>query len=486
MSIALVRNGTARALALGLALAGSAALAVVTAVLAASPDTIRILVALLLVTGLVLIALRSPRACVVALMVFLTVLGLLRRLLIPIAGWSMYDPLLLVCPAITLFLLLGGREEPLALGRLPALIAGLIGIAVLEVFNPQGGGVLAGAAGLLFVAVPVLWFFIGRRLADDRLILALLGVVLVGAGPVAVYGLWQTSFGLPPWDAAWVSLGGYTALHVGDVIRAFSSFSSSAEYTVFLSFAVIVVVARVLEARRWTMLLLPLLALVPLLVWALLVASARGPIVGVLAALLVMGGLRAGSIRRMVVILVTGLGVLGALDYLLGARLGEIAATSADPLLAHQLGGLADPLNPQKSTLLDHVQLIGAAFLQGVSHPLGLGTASVTLAASKFSQGPVGSEFDISDAFVSFGLVGGILYLAIVVMALAQAGRLAFRRRDLASLAAAGMLTVSCGHWHTGEYYLISPLVWLLIGWVSSHRGASSKIASPPASAGAR
>lgn len=474
-SIAIPRDRTARALALFLALAGCTGLAVVITVFTANPDTVRMLVTILLVAGLVLVALRSPRMCVVALIAFLTVLGLLRRLLIPIAGWSTYDPLLLVCPAITLLLVLYRRDKPLAPNHLAALIAVLLSVSVLEIFNPVAGGFLAGAAGLLFLAVPLLWFFIGRRSADDQLVAALMSLVVVGGGLAAVYGLWQSGVGLPPWDAAWVYLGGYTALNVGGATRAFSFFSSSAEYATCLAFAVVVIVAQALHTRQWTILLLPLL------VWAILVASVRSTVVQLLAALLVMVALRAGSTRKVLGILAAGIGALAVLDHFLAPHLGIIAASSQDPLLAHQLGGLADPTNPRASTLLIHAQEVVSGLLVAVQHPLGLGTASTNIAGIKFSQVLAASEIDISDAFVSFGLLGGPIYTVIVVVALAQVSSLAFRRRDPASTAAVGMLVVDFGHWQHGGYYMISPLVWLLIGWASSHRRATSTVPSPPA-----
>src|SRR5437899_1413908 len=53
----------------------------------------------------IITSLRRPRIAVLICLLSLPALALLRRLLIPISGWDSYDPLLLVAPAVCLFLL---------------------------------------------------------------------------------------------------------------------------------------------------------------------------------------------------------------------------------------------------------------------------------------------------------------------------------------------------------------------------------------------
>ena len=430
------------------------------------------------------VTLRWPRAGVVATMAFLTATGFVRRILIPAAGWSGTDPILLVGPAIAVLILARrpqGAEERSIGGPLPALVAALLFLSCLEIFNPEGGGLVSGVTGLLFVAAPLLWFFVGAWLADDTLVTALQAATVVMGGVAAGYGLWQTIAGFPSWDQTWIDVAGYTALRVG-VIRAFSIFASSAEYAIFLAASVMVVVARAMRGRLLT---LPAL---PLLVWALVLESSRTVVVQGLAGILVMAALLSGSVRRAVVIVVVGLAVIAVGDQVLAPQLLAIAGSTGDPLIAHEAGGLGDPLNTNQSTVQIHLIQIAAGFQLAFSHPLGLGTAGTNLAGLKTSTPSVGAEVDIPNQFIGLGVLGGALYLMIVLFVLAAACRLAMRRRDVVSLATVGVLIVCFGQWLNGGYYALAPLVWLLIGsigrslWLtsrSSQRGLTGQVPAP-------
>src|SRR5256885_9979734 len=48
-------------------------------------------------------------------------------------------------------------------------------------------------------------------------------------------GYIQTEIVEPSWDKKWVDVAVYAALHVGDKIRAFGTFASSAEYALYLA-----------------------------------------------------------------------------------------------------------------------------------------------------------------------------------------------------------------------------------------------------------
>jgi hypothetical protein len=453
------------------------------AVQAKNAGSIRTLVAGMAVGILGPVTLRWPRAGVVATIAFLTCTGFVRRLLIPVAGWSGSDPILLVGPAIAILLLVrrpqGGEPRSIG-GALPALVAALLCLTGLEVFNPEGGGLVAGVTGLLFIAAPLLWFFVGAWLADDGLVLGLQAAGVVIASLAAAYGLWQTIAGCPSWDSTWIEVAGYTALRVG-VIRAFSTFTSSAEYAIFLAAGVMVIVAR---AMRGHLVALPAL---PLLVWALVLESSRTVVVQGLAGILIMAALLSGSVRRAIVITLVGLALIAVFDQVLAPQLLAIAGSTSDPLIQHEAGGLGDPLNPNQSTVQIHLTQIAAGFQLGFSHPLGLGTAGTNLAGLKATSTALGAEVDIPNQFISLGILGGVLYLVIVVFALAAACRLALRRRDAVSLGTVGVLIVCFGQWLNGGYYALSPLVWLLIGsigrslWLASRsqRGLAGRALDP-------
>jgi hypothetical protein len=450
---------------------------VLLAVSAKNAGTIRTLVAGIALGILGPVTLRWPRAGVVATMALLTCTGFLRRILIPVAGWSGSDPILLIGPAIAILLLVrrpGGSEPRSIGGALPALVAALLCITGLEVFNPEGGGLVAGVTGLLFIAAPLLWFFVGAWLGDDGLVAGLQAAGVAIASLAAGYGLWQTIAGFPSWDSQWIDVAGYTALQVG-VIRAFSTFSSSAEYAIFVAAGVMVIAARAMRGRLLT---LPAL---PLLVWALILESSRTVVVQGLAGILVMGALLAGSVRRAIAITIVGLAAIAVLDQLLAPHLLAIAGSTSDPLISHEAGGLGDPLNPEQSTVQIHLTQIVAGFALAFSHPLGLGTAGTNLAGLKAGTAAVGAEVDIPNQFISLGILGGVLYLVIVVAALAAACGLAMRRRDVVSLATVGILIVCFGQWLNGGYYALAPLVWLLIGSIGRSLWLASRSQRRPA-----
>ena len=72
---------------------------------------------------------------------------------------------------------------------------GIVALGVVQVVNPFAtGGVLANLGGLIFLAVPLLWFFIGRAVADDASVAFLLQAVVVVALMVGLYGVFQTEW----------------------------------------------------------------------------------------------------------------------------------------------------------------------------------------------------------------------------------------------------------------------------------------------------
>jgi hypothetical protein len=66
-----------------------------------------------------------------------------------------------------------------------------------------------------------------------------------------------------------------------------------------------------------------------------------------------------------------------------------------------------------------------------------------------------------------------VLYALLVCRILVEGVRLYFDRRDALSAAVLGVLIVCLGSWLNGGYYALSPLVWLLIGWIARERSLS-------------
>ena len=126
------------------------------------------------------------------------------------------------------------ERRPLAPDLLSKLILLFMGLSVVQIANPRGGGVLVGMRGLLYVTVPLMWFFIGRELLDQSATVRLMRLVVVLGVVVAAYGLLQSQLVHPVWDRAWVdqvaTVRGYSSLNVGGTLRSFGTFSSSGEY----------------------------------------------------------------------------------------------------------------------------------------------------------------------------------------------------------------------------------------------------------------
>lgn len=435
----------------------------------------RVCIAGLITMVLGIVAVANPAWGSALTLLFLVQLGLMRRLLIPLIGWSGYDPLLIVGPIVAIVLV--GRlilvpRRPLAASWVSKAILGLLALSVLEAFNPKGGGPIAGLVGLLFVAAPLVWFFVGREVADRRVF----ATVLWGSIPlglvIAVYGLAQTNIGFLPWDKAWLDIAGYASLSVYGLTRAFGTFASSAEYALFVAAALVVAVGAFLHGRFLAALAMPLLGA------AIFFESSRGIVVFVLLAIVAMVGLRT---RRIVIAIllwvVIGGAVLGGWAAFGGAA--ETAAIqSGDPLAVHQVSGLADPLNPDTSTLVDHWQAMVSGTTYALANPLGAGTSSSNLAYTKLGGVGVGTEVDLTDELVDLGIIGGVLYLVVVVAVVAGTFREYLRTHDVLLLCTGGVLIVTLGHWLSGGYYAVAPLVWFLAGW--AHQQSFARVALEP------
>jgi hypothetical protein len=438
---------------------------------------IRPIIAGLIAATIVAVAIRRPRAAVLLAFAFLALLPLLRRLLIVAAGWTSYDPLLLVAPVVAALLvapLFLSRKRTIVAEPLSKLVLALLLLAIAETANPRGGGLMVGISGLLFVGAPLLWFFIGKEIADRRTITVLTAMLALWAFVVAIYGLAQTTVGLPPWDSAWLQLGGYATLRVHGVVRAFGTFSSSSEYAMFLAIGIVVGVAMLFHGRR----LLAALT-IPLLAWALFLDSSRGILILALLGVIALVGLRMRHLAGGIALVVIGIAVSVATLQAFGPSIEASDLATGNPLISHQVTGILHPFNTDQSTLLSHwnEMLYGVAF--GIQNPLGLGTATTTIAAEKLGVTTQGTETDISNAFVSLGLAGGLLVFGIILVSLATVAALYRRHRDVLALAIAGVLVVSIGQWLNGEQYTVAPLIWCLIGWVTGE--ATRRARSAPA-----
>jgi hypothetical protein len=429
---------------------------------------LRLLTALVIALVLTSLALTRPAAGVVSTFVYLVFMELLRRVMIPASSWLSTDPLLLVGPAVSVILLVkvfALERRQLAPDLISVLISILLLVTFLEVGNPTGYGIGSNLAGLLYMATPLFWFYVGRELLNDELSDRLLAILIVLGLVVGAYGLYQTQVGDPPWDVNWLNTtGGYNALNVGNTVRAFGTFASSAEYSLFLGSGLAAAVGFALRGRTIA------LAAVPLLGVCLFLSSGRSPLITAFAAVVVMLGLRTHRPMMAVIItIVAAGGAYGGLKAFSSSLSSSASGSSA--LVSHQLGGLTDPLNPTSSTLLLHLTLVEQGVKSGVTHVIGRGPGVTNNAAGvggkSTTQATQATEVDISNAFVGLGIVGGVLYLVIVLMVLWNTVTSYFAGRE-AVLPVIGVLIAGVGQWLIGGDYMLSPFTWLLIGAAAS------------------
>lgn len=450
------------------ALAALAAAGVAAAALGrfvADPLSLRLAIVAALTALAVGAAATSPRALLFGLVAWLAALALFRRLVDTIAADTSNDVLLLVGPLVLVLLVATAAENGgfARRGLLANAVLVLSALTLAGAANPLQGSLSAGLAGLLFVLVPLLAFWVGRGLCDDRTLRRILLFVAALGVPASLYGLAQTYVAFPSWDAHWArsSFAGYSALSVNGTLRPFSSFSSSAEYSVFLALAVVLWVAFGLRWLRIPFVLGP----IGLLAAALFLSSTRGAVVVTVVGLSVMAAAR----LRLPILPALSLAALMLFGLSAGVRSIADESPGAGPteaLVTHQVRGLADPLDRSSSTLGVHFSQVVNGLRAVRDEPLGVGVGTVSLAAVKFGGELRGTEADPSNVAVALGLPGLAVYLVILVVGFRGAYDLARRRRDALSLAAVGVLAVTALQWLNGGQYAVALLPWLVLGWV--------------------
>lgn len=470
----------------GWLLAALTASCAVAALLIGSPPMHRLLLAACIALNLMVIAVRSPKTAVYLTLIYLPLMAMIRRLMISDVPWTSQDPLVLVVPAVVAFicaqLFLIERRGVLR-DSASTLAAALAVIAFIEVGNPRGGGIKVGLGGLLFIAVPLGWFFIGRELLDRALVRKICTTVALLGIAIAVYGLAQTEIGFPFWDQNWMNSVTFDVLNVGtstsgSAIRAFGPFSSPSEYLYWLGATIVFCVAAFYERKS------PLILMAPLVAVALFLGSGRSTLILSTLAISVMTVLRLFRGRRALLLVLVGFAVtIGAL-VVLGPLLARAGAGSGNPLVAHEAGGLGNPLDESSSSLPAHFRAVKFGIESGIRNPLGLGTGGASFAADTLGSsdsGPAkttvdhngeqeslrGTDADLSNVFLSLGAAGGFTYLALLIVLARRILRRYSLWRDPVLLAVMGFSVLLTGQWIRGEQYAISALTWVLLGWAT-------------------
>jgi hypothetical protein len=333
-----------------------------------------------------------------------------------------------------------------------------------EIFNPQQGGISVGIAGALFYFVPMIWFFVGRAYGEPELMEQLLRRLIIPAAVgAALLGIYQSFFGLLPFEAAWARAveANYNALYVATSFRPLGFFTSAAEHVRFLLVASVVVLAYWLVTRSRVALVLPLLLV------ALFLGSSRGMVVMfVLTSVLLWAVLSRSSAvwvpRAVLAAVILGGGVGAGLVALQQAHFSD----RIDALVTHQVEGLLNPTDTEKSTAVGHLALAAEGLVQGLASPAGKGLGATTIAGAKFGAKSYSAEVDLANMFFSLGVLGGCLYVAVIAVALISATSNWKLRRDAVQLAMLGITLSTLAAWLLGGEYAIAAIVWFVLGAV--------------------
>lgn len=408
-----------------------------------------------------------PRESLAGLFIWLACLGGVRRVLSLFTPRGDFDPLLGIAPLVWVLLLLVSlqlgtfrRQTWLSKGVL------LLGVVVLaSSLNPAQSSLRAGVAGLAFTLIPMLAFWVGKALADDRTMNGLVRLIAFLAIPVAVYGLLQVLVGFPRWDQDWIDKFGYAALNVRGVTRPFATFASGVEYGLFLAVAAIFWLSWRSGGLRRSVFLLP----IGLLFAGIFYEASRTVLVMLVVAIATVAAAR----RRMrpVRAAFACLTLLGMLFLLARTvSLDGLRHLPGGALIVHQLGGLSSPLDTEESTLRFHLEMFRDGLLASLWNPIGAGPGAVTPAGEKMGVRSGSTEADLSNVSVAFGIPGLVAYLIVLWIGYTSAYALAVQRRDPVSLAVLAVLVVNAQQWLQGGHYLMAPLVWLCLGWVEQKR----------------
>jgi hypothetical protein len=406
----------------------------------------------------------SRHAAIYAVFAYLFLVGDLRRMDGWLVGFPKLDPLLIIGPGVTLVIVLPLFIRLKLVTAIEKWMLAFMAVNFVEIFNPRQGGITVGLTGVMFHVVPILWFWIGTRYGTDEIVDRILFRVVVPLSVAAAFlGFYQTFVGFLPWEQLWIDnvSSVYAALYVsGGNVRAFGFSVNSIEYADLLMVSSAVCIAAAFTGRRKYLLLLPIL--LP----ALFLESSRSPIVKIVFATSAAWALSRkghGWLFRLAAALavITGLGVLALNHVDVGSRDRDSAAQAS---IKHQVNGLLHPGDSKYSTAGLHSQMFLGGLLEGFKSPLGNGLGAGTLGANKFSDTPIGStEVDISDAFVTLGAVGGLIYLWLIVLILRVVMK-SVRSNPGGLLPVFSLLIAMVGAWIASGQYGIAPLIWFIIG----------------------
>lgn len=418
-----------------------------------------ILIALSISIFLSLFALIKPKLGIVLTFIYLALLGEIRRIVGFYFGFPALDPLIIVTALPVILILLhpnGKIQEKIKLDFLILLFACLMAI---QAFNTKQGGIIIGLLGLFYYLIPLVWFFIGRKFGNRKIVKTVLYLVIPISLIALSLGLYQSLFGYLGYELAWLDQVNYSSLSIGSSIRSISVFCSAAEYYQYLIIGMTVLIS---IGYFW----------VPLIFMpAIFLGGSRGPLIISVVSLILISlvkakGLAAKIILSLFLTIVFVYSLFWVKDTTFSLRVNDA--------VYRQTSGILNPLD-EDSTLPRHLTMIYQGFANSIKNPLGYGIAS-TANTTKLGGEGLNTELDITNMFTSLGIFGGLLYVLIVFYVLRSAYKLWRANRNWYSTVILLILILNLGSWLLGGHYAVSALIWFLIGSIANLGKEKSEI----------
>jgi hypothetical protein len=378
------------------------------------------------------------------LFVYFPFATLIRRLYLlyqPMNGGN--DPLVILPDALAMAMVVGyfmtmrlRQPRKALLFEKPMRIAMvlMIGLNLIEVFNPMMGSVQGGINGLRQFTVWMMFYFLVQEIItrkeqiDNWLYLTL----FIGA-VTGLYGAYQYIYDFPVYDRMWAEANYVTSQTIGDQMRAFSTFSFTSTFSQYMIITCCVgtVMMRMKHASVFSRMLSPFFLACMLL--GLGVTFVRSSYLGLLVAWtlgLVVSGKASARWKRIIGLIAVSAVLVSVMPHSKGdASAYEEASTGtlvADRVLTLTEPGKVGSLN-QRTAIWQRI------FEYSFTYPAGIGigaggsskfTGNFVLSATAYSESQVFS------LLAEIGWPGLILYIFIVLYGLFYALRVYDRLED--------------------------------------------------------
>jgi O-Antigen ligase len=454
--------------------------------IAAGGQVLRAWILTALVWVMTLPLLVSLEASLFAMMLFEPLRGLLRRGQYLFLDYSSQDPIHVLTPIVTVFVLISlVRTQKFSI-LWASPLAGWVSLLALlyfvEIFNPLQGGMVVGLSGAMFTLAPLVWFYFGQNIRDNFVERLLVFVVVVGL-VTSLWGVYQLLFGYPAFEQYWIShTEFYNSIAVGHIERALATFSSAEEWGRYTEFGAIAAFGFALRQKRPARRFVWIGAGIGLIGFVML-SGQRAAIFGLmlgLTVLVMMGARNLGTaIMRMLLLLLPFVLVLVLVKAPEAEDLFSNDETqTVSTILQHTQRGVLKPAD--EGSLQERLTNWGFLLTQVIPfRPLGSGIGAGTLSEWRFNQDaeelpPIDNSILLQG--ITCGFPGMLLFLWVMsrgtLNSIQQARRSSpddpqrIIKRTVAAIMCAMALNTVFGM--TSLLYSVAPLVWLLMGWTSA------------------